>query len=156
MLVNTLEYLNALKAQVLELQRRNQLITTHLWPGKEAQEEVDDPNERVKIRAISVGDLTSEYRQFELRVAVNENDCDTTDLVSRLLERLKQMEDKMSIVSMQADTQVHHMNQFNQAIFRLKIKVSFLSQISLEIFISRSNGMTDDHDLDPPLLTVRI
>lgn len=109
-----MDYLNALKAKILELQGRNQRIAVHLSPAKEARGEAGDES-------------TPAYQHIELRVTVSKNECDMVDLVFHLLEFLKQMEEKMSIVSMQADTELHHMNQFNQAIFRLKIKVWFLT-----------------------------
>ncbi|KAJ8643427.1 hypothetical protein MRB53_005175 [Persea americana] len=123
-LVKTLDYLNALKARVLELQGRNQRIAVHLSPAKEAQGEVGDMNEAVEMHGLSGNESTPAYQQINLRVTVSKNDCDMVDLVFHLLECLKQMEEKLSIVSMQADTELHHMNQFNQAIFRLRIKTS--------------------------------
>lgn len=128
--------MNALKAQVLELQGRNQRIAVHLSPVKEARREVvGDMNETVEMHDLSGDESTPAYQQIELRVTVSKNDCDMVDLVFHLLECLKQMEEKMSIVSMQADTELHHMNQFNQAIFRLKIKVRFLTWRSWKLLL---------------------
>lgn len=143
--MKTLDYLNALKAQVLELQGRNQRIAVHLSPAKEAQGEVGDMNEAVEMHGLSGNESTPAYQQINLRVTVSKNDCDMVDLVFHLLECLKQMEEKMSIVSMQADTELHHMNQFNQAIFRLRIKVCVVFNLDiLETFISREMETRDN------------
>lgn len=102
-------------------------------------------NEAVEMHGLSGNESTPAYQQINLRVTVSKNDCDMVDLVFHLLECLKQMEEKMSIVSMQADTELHHMNQFNQAIFRLRIKVCVVFNLDiLETFISREMETRDN------------
>lgn len=85
--------MNALKAQVLKLQGRNQRIAVHLSPAKEARGEAGDMNETVEMHGLSGDESTPEYQQIELRVTVSKNDCDMVDLEFHLLECLKQMED---------------------------------------------------------------
>lgn len=117
-----MEYLRDLKAQVLELQEKNRSMEALLLSEKEALEEVSAWNQRTVVQVVEAPESSSQSRRIELRVLVRSEDCELTDLLLRLLKCLKQMQN-VSLVSIDADTQMQETNLFNRAIFRLQIKV---------------------------------
>nr|DAD44403.1 TPA_asm: hypothetical protein HUJ06_002633 [Nelumbo nucifera] len=125
-LSSTREYLNALKAQVLELQQKNQLLEARLSPEKEVSEEgntvTGSPGRRVDIRVTHAAESASEEREIDLQVTVLQ-DCDLLELSIRLLESLKQITD-VSLVSMEAHTQMQQTGSYNRVTLRLNIKGS--------------------------------
>lgn len=125
MLSITSEYLSGLKAQVLELQNKNQALETQLLSEKEDCKELgggDGGSEREAVEVLDVSQSSSGERRIELRVISREEECDLIDLLIRLFECLRQMQD-VSLEFVDADTQMHQMNPPNRAIFTLKIKV---------------------------------
>ncbi|KAF8393545.1 hypothetical protein HHK36_021789 [Tetracentron sinense] len=123
-LSSTRDYLSSLKAQVFELDQKNKQLEALLSPAKETSEEAninDSSSRRVDVR-VTTSESTCEERNINLLVTVR-GDCVVLNLVIRILEFLKQIKD-ISLVSMEADTQLQQSNSFNRAIFRLKIKGS--------------------------------
>lgn len=148
-----MEYLKSLKAQVLELQEKNSSLEASLSSEKEALQEPfqEIGSERTVVQVVEAPESSSESRRIELRVIVREEDCEMTDLLLRLLECLKQMQD-VSLVSIDADTHLQETNQINRAIFRIQIKVlktendtTFILEIILET--SACEGLSDQYCL---------
>lgn len=125
-----MEYLKSLKAQVLELQEKNSSLEASLQSVKEPLQEPlqEIRSERTVVQVVEAPESSSQSRRIELRVIVREEDCEMTDLLLRVLECLKQMQD-VSLVSIDADTHLQETNQINRAIFRLQIKVLKLRMI---------------------------
>ncbi|RWR78065.1 putative transcription factor bHLH041 [Cinnamomum micranthum f. kanehirae] len=138
-LSKTMEYLKSLKAQVLELQEKNSSLEASLLSVKEPLQEPlqEIRSERTVVQVVEAPESSSQSRRIELRVIVREEDCEMTDLLLRVLECLKQMQD-VSLVSIDADTHLQETNQINRAIFRLQIKASDWNQEAFEEVVTRA------------------
>ena len=122
MLTGTTEYLASLKAQVVELTKRNRILEAQTLPKQEANEEASEPsNERIHVQVTPVDESTSESRIIDLQVIVRA-ECDMLDLVIRLMEFLKDAKN-VSTTSMEADTRVVESNSINRVTLRLTIEV---------------------------------
>ncbi|GFY93972.1 basic helix-loop-helix (bHLH) DNA-binding family protein [Actinidia rufa] len=120
-LTGTTEYLASLKAQVVELTKRNQILEAQTLPKQEANEEASEPsNERIHVRVTPVDESTSEWGTIDLQVIVRA-ECDMLDLVIRLMEFLKDAKN-VSVASMEADTRVVESNSINRVTLRLTIE----------------------------------
>ncbi|PSS20801.1 Transcription factor bHLH041 like [Actinidia chinensis var. chinensis] len=120
-LTGTTEYLASLKAQVVELTKRNQILEAQTLPKQEANEEASEPsNERIHVRVTPVDESTSEWGTIDLQVIVR-LECDMLDLVIRLMEFLKDAKN-VSVTSMEADTRVVESNSINRVTLRLTIE----------------------------------
>lgn len=125
MLSNSREYLGVLKAQVLDLQKKNQALKTILLPEKEDSKDVysgDGESGRAVVEVVGVSESSSGGRRIEVRVIAREEECDMIDLLIGLLEYLRQMQD-VSLEFVDADTQLHQISPVNRAILTLKIEV---------------------------------
>lgn len=127
-----------MKAQIAELIRRNQLLTAQLLPAKEAINEEESSssssNERLAVRIIShVSYSTIEERIVELRVTVRGESCPVEDMLIRLLEFLKEVEN-VSLVSMETSTQMIELISSNRISLTLKIEVRLLIYAYMRIF----------------------
>uniref|UniRef100_A0A803MGF0 BHLH domain-containing protein n=1 Tax=Chenopodium quinoa TaxID=63459 RepID=A0A803MGF0_CHEQI len=126
----TKEYLSSLKAQLSELNKRNQLMEAQLITRNEPTSpnttSLDvSTNERVTVRVTPVSESTSRERMVDLQVILR-METSVPDLVIRVLEFLKQVKEA-TMVSMEAQTHQETTstnNQFptNWVTFRLRIE----------------------------------
>ncbi|XP_068652713.1 putative transcription factor bHLH041 [Aristolochia californica] len=123
-LSSTIETLGSLKTEVSELKKKYGSLQARLEPSKEAAEEVAIGNERlqVEISQASESSSSSEH-EIELQVTVREDVCSLMDLVIRLLQRLKLM-NNVGVISVNSGTQQRDSNSFHRATIRLRIKAS--------------------------------
>jgi hypothetical protein len=123
LLTTTREYLSSLKAQVEELNKRNQLLEARSLPAKEAkyEEETSSSNGRLNVRISQVSESTSEENIVDLRVTIR-GECPMVDMLIRILEFLKQVE-IVSLQSMETNTRTIESNSMNHIILRLRIEV---------------------------------
>ncbi|KAJ8640970.1 hypothetical protein MRB53_017664 [Persea americana] len=140
-LSNTREYLHVLKAQVLDLQKKNQALKTSLLPEKEDSKDVysgdGETSGRAVVEVVGVSESSSGDRRIEVRVIAREEECDMIDLLIGLLEYLRQMQD-VSLEFVDADTQLHQISPVNQAILTLKIKRSEWNQESFKEAVTKA------------------
>ncbi|KAM3700782.1 hypothetical protein ACJW30_05G123300 [Castanea mollissima] len=122
LLATTREYLSSLKAQVEELNRKNQLLEPHRLPAKEAkEEETSSSNERLIVRTSHVSESTSsEERIVDLQVIIR-GECPMVDILIRILELLKQVKN-VSLQSMETNTRIIESSSMNHIILRLRIE----------------------------------
>ncbi|KAL4652531.1 hypothetical protein ACB092_01G240100 [Castanea dentata] len=122
LLATTREYLSSLKAQVEELNRKNQLLEPHCLPAKEAkEEETSSSNERLIVRTSQVSESTSsEERIVDLQVIIR-GECPMVDILIRILELLKQVKN-VSLQSMETNTRIIESSSMNHIILRLRIE----------------------------------
>ncbi|XP_068649158.1 putative transcription factor bHLH041 [Aristolochia californica] len=120
-LSSAIETLGSLKAEVSELKKKYTSLQARLEPSKEAAEEVAIGNERVQVEIIAASESSSEEREIELQVTVREDVCNLIDLVIRLLQPLKQM-NNVAVISVEAGTQLRESNSFHRTTIRLRIK----------------------------------
>ncbi|XP_031107945.1 putative transcription factor bHLH041 isoform X2 [Ipomoea triloba] len=121
----TTEQLSALKAKVEELSRKNQMLEAEVAKGaKAAAEEEEDGGGRVDVRLTDAGESTSEdNRVVDLQVTVR-GENGILELVMRLLEFLKQVEN-VRLISVEANTRS---NSVNRIILRLVIQGGDLNE----------------------------
>ncbi|KAH7851854.1 hypothetical protein Vadar_017355 [Vaccinium darrowii] len=127
-LASTTDYLASLKAQVEELTKRSQVLEEKvqlLSTKKEAnrqQEAVSSlsPNERLDVRITHEAASTSEAQVIGVQVVLR-GECNVMDLVTRILEFLRQAENA-SLMSVEADSQVVDSNPMNIVRLRLRIE----------------------------------
>lgn len=135
-LSTAIETLEALRNEVTELnkkikQQEQDLSQPNSSTGELASQIMSSieatNNEGVHVQ-ISEGSgpssSSSSERTLELQVAIKEDACNVTDMVTRLLECLKQMNNVVSVISIEARTQLRHSQSFSLASIRLVIKVS--------------------------------
>ncbi|KAL6984648.1 hypothetical protein U1Q18_018026 [Sarracenia purpurea var. burkii] len=129
-LSGTMEHLNSLKAQVMELSRRNRILEAQLnsLPAREATDHQEgmigasSSTERLDVQITHTAESTSESRIIDLRLILRSGECTILDLATRVLEFLKQVEG-LSLMSLEADhTQLAESNFINRLILRLKIE----------------------------------
>ncbi|WOL08172.1 transcription factor bHLH041 [Canna indica] len=118
-LANTKNYLNSLKAQIKELEERNQTLEMQLQAADD--EATDDSNERVQVQVSRAAASTSEAQEINLKLIVRE-ECEMIDLVFRVLGCLKEMRDVVTLVSMEASTRSPPSNAVGRANLRMQIK----------------------------------
>ncbi|XP_042506722.1 putative transcription factor bHLH041 [Macadamia integrifolia] len=139
-LSSTRDYLDSLKAEILELKQKNQqLQLQRLSPAREAGEEVSDSTcsstQRVDIQVIQAAESTSSGGQrIELRVSVR-GDCNMLDLVIRILEFLKKVD--MELVSVEANLQLQQTIPLNRVFIRLNTKGSEWDESAFQEAIAR-------------------
>nr|GMC58922.1 putative transcription factor bHLH041 [Ipomoea batatas] len=121
----TTEQLSALKAKVEELSRKNQMLEAEVAKGAKASaEEEEYGGGRVDVRITDAGESTSEdNRVVDLRVTVR-GENGMLELVMRLLEFLKQVEN-VRLISVEAKTRS---NSVNRIILRLVIQGGDLNE----------------------------
>ncbi|KAL6956979.1 hypothetical protein U1Q18_049880 [Sarracenia purpurea var. burkii] len=129
-LSGTMEHLNSLKAQVMELSRRNQILEARLssLPVREATDHQEgmisasSSIERLDVQITHTAGSTSEVQIIDLGLILRSTECTILDLATRVLEFLKQVEG-LSLMSLEADhTQLAGSNIINRLILGLKIK----------------------------------
>lgn len=130
-LANTREYVNALKVQISELEERNRILELQLQPAVEIKE-VGDSTERVEVQITRASESTSEAQRINLRITVRV-ECNITDLVLRILERLKEM-GNISLVSVDASTGSPQTNTFARSNFTLQVQVRNIVSIVHRLF----------------------
>ncbi|PIA42982.1 hypothetical protein AQUCO_02000438v1 [Aquilegia coerulea] len=125
-LSNTLQYLSNLQTEVLELKQKNQLLegrtTSHARGPGEELDQTGSSNEKIDVQIIQTSESTSEEHEIDLQVIVK-GDCNMVDLIINILGFLK-LVNEVSLVWMNADTELLQTTSINQVILRLKIKVS--------------------------------
>ncbi|KAK8535398.1 hypothetical protein V6N13_081535 [Hibiscus sabdariffa] len=120
-LTTTREYLNSLKAQIMELSRQNQLLEAQLLPSKGAAIEVNgSSDERVNVRVVPVSESTSEQRLVDLRVSVG-GERTIIDILICLLEFLK-LDRNVNLMSIEANTNVSEFGSVNLVNLRLRVE----------------------------------
>lgn len=127
-LASTTDYLASLKAQVEELTKRSKVLEEQvqlLTTKKEAngqQEAVSSlsPNERLDVRITHEAASTSQAQVIGVQVVLR-GECNVMDLVTRILEFLRQVENA-SLMSVEADSQVVDSNPMNIVRLRLRIE----------------------------------
>nr|WIE96159.1 basic helix-loop-helix transcription factor [Loropetalum chinense var. rubrum] len=129
-LSSTREYLSSLKVQVSELNRRNQVLEAQLLPANKegAVEEVvstsgSSNGERVDVRITQISESTStqaEERIVDLQVIVR-TDASMLDLMIRILEFLKQVEN-LSLIFVNSETHLTEPSSMYRLVFRLRIE----------------------------------
>lgn len=123
-LASTTDYLASLKAQVEELTKRSrdleekvQLLATK----KDHDQEVSlSPDQRLDVRITHEAESTSQARVIGLQVVLR-GECNVMDLVTRILEFLRRVENA-SLLSVEADAQVVDSNPINIVRLRLRIE----------------------------------
>ena len=122
------DYLTSLQAQVDELSKRNQQLeaAARLITKEEDDEEEEagsSSTERVSVTLTHVSGSTTDQNQriVALQVIVRSGECSTEDIVIRILEFLKQV-NNMSLMSMEASTwkTAVHPN-INRVVLRLRV-----------------------------------
>ncbi|KAL3747253.1 hypothetical protein ACJRO7_016090 [Eucalyptus globulus] len=121
LLATTREHLGSLKEQVEDLRRKNTVLQAQLLPPKEPTSS-GSPGDgsRVEVQTRTVSESTSQDRTVDLQVTVR-GDCPAMSLVIRILEFLRQVRN-VSLMSMDADTQVHESNIVNRVNLRLNVE----------------------------------
>lgn len=137
LLTTTREYLSSLKAQVEELNKRNQLLEARSLPAKEAkyEEETSSSNGRLNVRISQVSESTSEENIVDLRVTIR-GECPMVDMLIRILEFLKQVE-IVSLQSMETNTRTIESNSMNHIILRLRIEGSEWDEAAFQEAVKR-------------------
>ncbi|XP_073132539.1 putative transcription factor bHLH041 [Henckelia pumila] len=135
-LSSTTEYLSSLKSKVEELSKRNQILEGRVSNRKEPiiQESVEVPSsstsssrssvqERVNVEMHRVPESTSEARLLilDLRVTVR-GEWRMLDLVSGILEFLKQQRNLISLLSVESNTRMAESDSVHGLILRLRIE----------------------------------
>ncbi|KAF8036337.1 hypothetical protein BT93_C2151 [Corymbia citriodora subsp. variegata] len=128
LLATTREYLGSLKEQVEDLRRKNTILEAQVLPPKEPVSSErsggggSSPGDssRVDVQTRTVSESTSQDRTVDLQVTVR-GDCPALSLVMRILEFLRQVRN-VSLMSMEADTQVHESNIVNRVNLRLNVE----------------------------------
>ncbi|XP_030551924.1 putative transcription factor bHLH041 [Rhodamnia argentea] len=124
LLATTREYLSSLTEQVEDLRRKNAILEAQALPPTEPP--TGEPSgsssdgSRVDVRTGTVSESTSQDRTVDLQVTVRGH-CSALNLVIRILEFLKQARN-VSLMSMEADTQVHESNIVNRVNLRLNVE----------------------------------
>ncbi|KAK2645336.1 hypothetical protein Ddye_020531 [Dipteronia dyeriana] len=127
LLVSTRDHLSSLKAQIAELTERNKKLEAQLLPSaspsREAAAAVEavSVNQRVDIRVTPVSESTSEERIIDLGLTLTAESAPMLDLAIRILEFLKQVQNNVSLISMEANTRISESASFNHLTFRLRI-----------------------------------
>ncbi|KAK3210470.1 hypothetical protein Dsin_015176 [Dipteronia sinensis] len=132
LLVSTRDHLSSLKAQIAELTERNKKLEAQLLPSASASAsreaaaaaaavEAVSVNQRVDIRVTPVPESTSEDRIIDLGLTVTAESASMLDLAIRILEFLKQVQNNVSLISMEANTRISESASFNHLTFRLRI-----------------------------------
>ncbi|KAL7591313.1 hypothetical protein Lser_V15G32839 [Lactuca serriola] len=122
-LSKTKDYINSLKSQVNELNRRNKILEAeHSREEALNQDSGNISGERLTVRIMDIGESTSESRVMELELNVR-GDLILVDLVVRVLEFIKQVEN-VSVMSVNAGTQrtLETEALTNRVVLRLKIQ----------------------------------
>ncbi|XP_068306562.1 putative transcription factor bHLH041 isoform X1 [Pyrus communis] len=123
------EYLTSLKAQVAELSKRNQQLEARLLPltslgANEAAAAAGSSNERVSLTVTRVSTESSpdqDEQIIDLQVILRSQESCTEDMVIRILEFLKRVEN-VSLMSMEANTWISESNSnINRVILRLRV-----------------------------------
>ncbi|TXG61579.1 hypothetical protein EZV62_012942 [Acer yangbiense] len=130
LLISTRDHLSSLKAQIAELTERNKKLEEQLLPSASASAsreaaaaavEAVSVNQRVDIRVTPVPESTSEDRIIDLGLTVMAESAPMLDLAIRILEFLKQFQNHVSLISMEANTRISQSASFNHLTFRLRI-----------------------------------
>ncbi|CAN6541172.1 unnamed protein product [Malus baccata var. baccata] len=123
------EYLTSLKAQVAELSKRNQQLEARLLPlaslgANEAAAAAGSSNERcsLTVTRVSTESCPDQDEQIiDLQVILRSQESCTEDMVIRILEFLKRVEN-VSLMSMEANTWISESNSnINRVILRLRV-----------------------------------
>ncbi|KAL4295569.1 hypothetical protein GQ457_12G022330 [Hibiscus cannabinus] len=141
------KYLISLKAQIAELSRQNQLLQAQLLPAAtEAsgssnlrlnvqRTTVSESNERLNVRLIPVLESTSEQRIVDLRIGIR-GEQPLENILMRLLEFLK-LDTNVSLMSMEANTQISELGSVNHVNLRLRIEGNGWDESSFQEAVRR-------------------
>ncbi|KAE8682578.1 Alpha/beta-Hydrolases superfamily protein [Hibiscus syriacus] len=113
------KYLASLKAEIMELNRKNQSLQAHL-SSDAAEEDNGSSNERLNIRIIPVPESTSQQRIIHLRITVR-GERPIVDILIRLLEFLK-LERNISLMSTEATTRITELGSVSHVNLRFRIE----------------------------------
>lgn len=132
MLYNTRNYLNALKAQISELERRNRLLEMQVRRPDEKEED-GDSNERVRVQiSRQATESTPEGEGVNLVIAVRAG-CNMIDLIHDVLQCLKRM-GATTLLSVEAITGSPQKNDLIKASFTVRVKVILISTYAIKAF----------------------
>ncbi|KAG9455712.1 hypothetical protein H6P81_000220 [Aristolochia fimbriata] len=150
-LSSTIETLGSLKAKVSELTKENTALQARLdqEPNNSKQEATEVAtavgNERVGVEIVEASEASSSSeREIELQVTVREDVCSLMDLAIRLLERLKQMNNVVGVLSMDARTQFRDSGSFHRVTIRLRIQASDWEEQTFKEAMTRAAAEEDD------------
>ncbi|GMJ07328.1 hypothetical protein like AT5G56960 [Hibiscus trionum] len=142
-LTRSREYLTSLKAQITELSRQNQFLHARLLPA--ATEASGSWNERLNVRHIPVFESnvrlipvlesTSEQRIVDLRISIR-GERPIEKILMRLLEFLK-LDTNVSLMSMEANTQISGLGSVNHVNLRLRIEGNEWDESSFQEAVRR-------------------
>ncbi|GJV90865.1 basic helix-loop-helix (bHLH) DNA-binding family protein [Tanacetum coccineum] len=139
-LSNTMKYISSLKSQVDELNKRNQILEAGQHAGKEAPNEGPSRFSREGSPVVGITDIgesTSESLVVDLEVNAGGNVILVDDLVIRLLEFIKQVEN-VSVMSIDAGTRMLDTEAIaNRVILRLRIQGSEWDKSSFQEAVRR-------------------
>ncbi|CAL9123974.1 unnamed protein product [Musa textilis] len=117
-LINARNYLNALRAQITELEEKNRSLETHLSTDEARQG--DGSAKSVKVQIIKPSEPASDVQQIGIRMTVS-IECDIIDLLLHVLERLKGLR-AVTVAAVDACTYSPRMHIFARANLKLQIK----------------------------------
>ncbi|KAL4563814.1 hypothetical protein LXL04_027860 [Taraxacum kok-saghyz] len=142
-LSKTKEYINSLKSQVKELDKRNKILEAE-HSKKETLNIQDSGNfsaERLTVRIMDIGESTSESRVVDLELNVR-GDSILVDLVFRVLEFMKKVEN-VTVMSIDAGTRRLETEALtNRVVMRLKIQVKLHV-----VYLSKTLSFIDSYHL---------
>ncbi|GER37121.1 basic helix-loop-helix (bHLH) DNA-binding family protein [Striga asiatica] len=127
------EFIDSLKTQVEQLEKRNQTLETHL--SANVLEESEDRGTNVKI--VQISQSTTESRFLDLRVWLRSRECSSSDLMIRVLGFLRQLKN-VSLVSVQySNTSMEVPNSMHGLLLRLKIERDEFDESSFQEAVKR-------------------
>jgi len=121
------EQLSSLQGEISKLLERNREVEAKLAGEREIENDLR-PDERFNVRIRHIPESTSRERTLDLRVVLRGDIIRVDDLMIRLLEFLKQI-NNVSLVSIEARTLARaegDTSVFLVIILRLKIEVKFI------------------------------
>ncbi|KAK8602330.1 hypothetical protein V6N13_058028 [Hibiscus sabdariffa] len=145
-LTRSAKYLISLKAQISELSRQNQLLQAQLLPAAteasgssnlrlNVQRTVSESNKRLNVRLIPVLESTSEQQVVDLRIGIRGKQP-LENILMRLLEFLK-LDTNVSLMSMEANTQISELGSVNHVNLRLRIEGNGWDESSFQEAVRR-------------------
>ncbi|CAL9091407.1 unnamed protein product [Musa acuminata var. zebrina] len=135
-LYNTRNYLNALKAQISELERRNRLLEMQVRRPDEKEED-GDSNERVRVQiSRQATESTPEGEGVNLVIAVRAG-CNMIDLIHDVLQCLKRM-GVATLLSVEAITGSPQKNDLIKASFTVRVKGADCDEETLEEAVTQA------------------
>ncbi|KAM0933538.1 putative transcription factor bHLH family [Dioscorea sansibarensis] len=134
-LAYTKDYLNTLKAEISELQQKNEILEKKLLFTDVTPENADDSNEKFKVQITRLSESTSQGQRITLSIDVRE-ECNIIVFVLRVLECLKSMS-FITLVSINASTLPSHLHLFSRVTLTLQVEASDWDEASFKETVTR-------------------